>query len=86
MTSNLCNSLTNVPLFHRFTMLNQFLLESFNVNNGFHFVCLVNNKNNAFLYYYKTLNLGQSDFNCLKGDQINNYCKIFKSKHCRPIL
>ena len=34
------------------------------------FICLVNNKNNAFLYYYKMLNLGQSGLNCLKGDQI----------------
>ena len=34
------------------------------------FICLVNNKNNAFLYYYKMLNLGQSDFYYLKGDQI----------------
>ena len=25
------------------------------------FICLVNNKNNAFLNYYKTLNPGQSD-------------------------
>ena len=47
------------------------------------FICLVNNKNNAFLYYYKILNLGQSGFNCLKGDQIKIYCKIFKSKPCR---
>ena len=31
------------------------------------FICLVNNKINAFLYYYKMLNLGQSGFNCLKG-------------------
>ena len=34
------------------------------------FICLVNNKNNAFLYYYKILNLGQSGFNCLKCDLI----------------
>ena len=27
------------------------------------FICVVNNKNNAFLYYYKMLNLGQSGFN-----------------------
>ena len=33
------------------------------------FICLINNKNNAFLYYYKKLNLGQSGFYCLKGDQ-----------------
>ena len=42
------------------------------------FICLLNNKNNAFLCYYKMLNLGQSGFNCLKGDQIKIYCKIFK--------
>ena len=36
------------------------------------FICLVNNKNNAFLYFYKMLNLGQSGFNYLKGDQIKN--------------
>ena len=46
------------------------------------FICLVNNKNNAFLYYYKMLNLRQSGFNCLKCDQIKIYCKIFKSKPC----
>ena len=34
------------------------------------FICSVNNKNNAFLCYYKMLNLGQSGFNYLKGDQI----------------
>ena len=34
------------------------------------FICLVNNKNNAFLYYYKMFDLGQSGLNCLKGDQI----------------
>ena len=27
------------------------------------YICSVNNKNNAFLYYYKMLNLGQSGFN-----------------------
>ena len=30
------------------------------------FICLVNNKNNAFLYYYKMLNPGQNGFKCLK--------------------
>ena len=50
------------------------------------FICLANNKNNAFLYYYKMLNVGQSGFNFLKDGQIKNYCKIFKSKLCRPIL
>ena len=50
------------------------------------FICLVNNKNNAFLYYYKMLNLWQSGFNYLKDEQIKTYCKIFKSKPCRPIL
>ena len=49
------------------------------------FICLVNNKNNV-LCYYKILNLGQSGFNCLKGDQIKIYNKIFKSKPFRPIL
>ena len=34
------------------------------------FICLVSNKNDAFLYYFKMLNLGQSGFICLKGDQI----------------
>ena len=50
------------------------------------FICLVSNKNNVFLYYYKVLNLEQSGFKCLKGDPINIYCKILKSKPCRPIL
>ena len=36
------------------------------------FICLASNKNNAFLYHYKMLNIGQSGFNCLKGDQIKN--------------
>ena len=34
---------------------------------AFLFICLINNKNNAFLYYYKMLNLRQSG-NCLKCD------------------
>ena len=50
------------------------------------FICLIYNKNNAFLYYYKMLNLRQSGFKYLKSDQIKNYCKIFKSKPCRPIV
>ena len=50
------------------------------------FICSVNNKNNALLHYYKMLNLGQSGFNCLKCDQMKIYCKMFKSKSCRPIL
>ena len=41
------------------------------------FICLVNKKNSAFLYYYKMLNQGQSGFNCLKCDLIKIYCKIF---------
>ena len=44
------------------------------------FICLLNNKNNAFLCYYKMLNLGQSGFDCLKSDQIKIYCKIFKKQ------
>ena len=45
-------------------------------------IYLVNNKNNAFLYYCKMLNLGQIGFNRLKGDQIKIHCKIFKSFVC----
>ena len=48
------------------------------------FICLVSNKNNAFLYYYKMLTLGQSGFKCLKGDQIKIYCKISKLNFVGP--
>ena len=43
------------------------------------FIYLVSNKNNAFLYYYKMLTLGQSGFNHLKGDQIKNYFVILQN-------
>ena len=48
------------------------------------FICFVSNKNNAFLYYYKMLNLGQSGFKCLKGNQIKMYWKISKANLVDP--
>ena len=39
-----------------------------------------------FLCYYKMLNLGQSGFNCLKGDQIKIYCKKLKRKPCTQFV
>ena len=51
------------------------------------FICLVNNKNNAFLYYYKIKCWikGKVVLNIWNGDQIKFYCKIFKSKPFRVI-
>ena len=43
-----------------------------------------NNKNNAFLYYFKMLNLGQSGFSYLKGDQIKNIAKYSKANLVDP--
>ena len=48
------------------------------------FICLVNNKNNAFLHYYKMLNLRQSGLNCLKGDQTKIIAKYLKANLVDP--
>ena len=48
------------------------------------FVRLANNKYNALLYYYKMLNLWQSGFNYLKGDQIKIIAKYSKANLVDP--
>ena len=48
------------------------------------FIYLVSNKNNAFLYHYKILNIGQSGFNCLKDDQIKIITKYSKANLVDP--